>query len=231
MKSNWRYILVGSACIAAVSCNLPAGSRDVTSLAASDGAGTKLSFVGSFDAQSPAFLALESLAPGNPPSLLISSFGKDVQDAVYATPNFSTAFKNLSSNSAVPTGNKIANGVTWPNGVKMAPAKMFPQPTLVVAGGFLPPGKVGAISLISNPGTQGASELKITKDKFAGPYGWFYHKVEFRDMDGDGDLDIITARALFPLVPIPFVAAGPKGELVWLENPGSSAQGPWTEHV
>ena len=50
----------------------------------------------------------------------------------------------------------------------------------------------------------------------------------WRDMNGDGLLDIVTARAFDPL----FIGK-PSGKLIWLEQPKTSplANVPWTEHV
>jgi hypothetical protein len=55
--------------------------------------------------------------------------------------------------------------------------------------------------------------------------GFFYHKGLFVDIDGDGLLDIITARAKKPLF-----GAG-KGQLMWLKNPNNSSQFPWESVV
>jgi hypothetical protein len=231
MSRPFKLFLLAAVGLSPLGCKFPSKSQPNSRVEAGQNDQARLSFVGSFDAQSPAFLALEPLSPNTEPTLLISSFGKDVEDTIYALPSFSKALGNIASRIPVSPLNKITNAVTWPNGAKMAPEGMFSRPTLVVAGGFLPPGKVGAITLITSPGTPSASEKKITTNKFSGPYGWFYHKVEFRDFDGDGDLDILTARALFPLVPIPFLASGPRGEMLWLENPSSDSSATWKEHI
>jgi len=61
------------------------------------------------------------------------------------------------------------------------------------------------------------------------PVDWSYHRVIWKDMDGDGDLDALTARFNWP-----FVTAA-RTALVWLENPGlplaeTPSEG-WNEHV
>lgn len=84
--------------------------------------------------------------------------------------------------------------------------------------------------------------------------GWFYHKVIWRDMDGDGLLDILTARATKPIIgsgALPAVASqspflrrasfAPRshparaagGELLWLKQPSSDPlkNVPWEEQV
>eukprot|EP00058_Branchiostoma_floridae_P017682 XP_002603171.1 hypothetical protein BRAFLDRAFT_63196 [Branchiostoma floridae] len=59
---------------------------------------------------------------------------------------------------------------------------------------------------------------------------WFYHRVEWVDMNGDGRKDALTARAHFNLV-----GASSKSQLVWFEQPSSSsypALSPsWKGHV
>lgn len=56
--------------------------------------------------------------------------------------------------------------------------------------------------------------------------GYFYHHALLRDMDGDGDLDILTARATKPLF------GEEAAEMLWLEHPGANplGSGPWAEH-
>lgn len=72
-------------------------------------------------------------------------------------------------------------------------------------------------------------EFKMTKDKGSVLDGWFYHQAIWYDMNGDGRLDLLTARATKPI----FGAEG--GEMVWLEQPASDPLGaaslPWQEHV
>ncbi len=46
--------------------------------------------------------------------------------------------------------------------------------------------------------------------------GYFYHKADWYDVDGDGLLDLITARATKPLF------GSGSGELLWLKQPSSS---------
>ena len=60
---------------------------------------------------------------------------------------------------------------------------------------------------------------------------WFYHKAFARDMDGDGDLDFVTARCRDNVIPFPWNPPN-MGMLIWLENPGGEdplAQR-WEEH-
>ena len=47
------------------------------------------------------------------------------------------------------------------------------------------------------------------------------------DMDGDGDNDIVAARATDPTVPWEKKAA----DLIWLERSEAPTTGAWTEHI
>jgi hypothetical protein len=66
--------------------------------------------------------------------------------------------------------------------------------------------------------------VQISTDK----KGFFYHHAVWHDVNGDGKLDVVAARASDPAFPGKHAA----GELLWLEQPaaGSLAQ-PWAEHV
>merc|ERR1719262_735287 len=66
--------------------------------------------------------------------------------------------------------------------------------------------------------------VKLTEDK----KGWFYHQAYFIDINGDGRLDILTARAQYGLLPWSSKA----GEMIWLEQPATEPLSgtPWVEH-
>jgi hypothetical protein len=69
--------------------------------------------------------------------------------------------------------------------------------------------------------TPGCKHLQGAHPKF------FYHKVEWNDMDQDGDLDMLTARCLNdgPITPI-------NQTLLWFENNGQfpTQVSLWKEH-
>lgn len=91
---------------------------------------------------------------------------------------------------------------------------------LLVCDGFLVPGKSdGSVSLVP---INGDPVITLSQPKS----GYFYHMAVWEDLNGDGRLDLLTARATKPLF-----GAG-SGEMLWLEQPASNPlSGSWMEHV
>ena len=116
----------------------------------------------------------------------------------------------------------------WPNAVEFVPAntwKGLSKPSILVADGFLVPGKTnGAIFCVTEPGTDREQVSKLTSDKNQ----FFYHKAI--PLEIDGHHGVLTARACKPV--LPWLSA--EGELVWLEkpdanNPIAAWNTPWRE--
>jgi hypothetical protein len=169
---------------------------------------------------------LESLRPGAGQSLVICSFGMLGADSVATLSEPGARLSDLAGVRPVV----LTDEVVWPNEARPAPAGILGFDALVVAGGFLVPGKnPGALSLVPLPRQPGAGRMhpiRITADK----PGWFYHRAEWVDLDGDGQLELLTARATKP------IGREGRGDLLWLEPPArdaglQAASGPWTEHV
>jgi hypothetical protein len=186
----------------------------------------------------PVLLSVVDCAPQSPPKIL-----KAVQKVKIPK----VAFANLIDNKALyltsfdpnPLGGKdytylvndaneilqgklttpevIPGAITWPNLVQKAPESLFGKPGTIISGGFLVPGKSnGAITFATEAGY---TELFRAK-------GYFYHQVEFYDVDGDGQLDILTCRAQKPLL------GSAKGDLTWLKpKDRNKPLGPWVETV
>lgn len=176
--------------------------------------------LGTIEAAKPAFLSLAETgtAPGH--ALLVSSFNPFGSDHLFMIEDIGTTLPRLNEARLVEVGN-----MKWPNEARMAPTHFIqsegaPSNLLVVAGGFLVPGKAtGGVHLVQ---PENGQSYKITRDK----KGYFYHRVEFIDMNGDGRLDLLTARASKPLI------GASKGELLWLEQPSSEAlHSEWKEHL
>jgi hypothetical protein len=117
----------------------------------------------------------------------------------------------------------------WPNETARLPDGMVPFEALIAPQGFqsaLPPGRLSLINL-DDPQRR---EYLVDQSSFIPPrcapgsadnQPWFYHGAVFIDMDEDGLLDIVTARASFK------VRGGmcpPTGQLVWFRNPGKALQ-------
>ncbi|XP_035659346.1 uncharacterized protein LOC118404383 [Branchiostoma floridae] len=84
----------------------------------------------------------------------------------------------------------------------------------------------GAVDLLQGWAQHEVSPVTISSQ--AAGEEWFYHRVEWVDMNGDGRKDALTARAHFDLV-----GASSKSQLVWFEQPSSyPALSPsWKGHV
>lgn len=123
----------------------------------------------------------------------------------------------------------LTDELDWPNDMTLLPEEMFGYRALAVGHGFLVPfggHTTGGVSVI-NLDDPSSSPVKVTKDI----KDWFYHKAYYRDMDGDGDLDLITARCRDNVIPFPWNPEN-KGTLIWLENPGEgkNTEEEWEEH-
>lgn len=107
--------------------------------------------------------------------------------------------------------------VTWPNEIEKYPSSPDQEEILVVASGFFPPIKNnGGVYLIH---TKNGTVEKISKEK----KGWWYHRTRFWDYDGDGRLDIVTARAYKGMF------WGKGAELIVLLAPNGKSRKKWEE--
>jgi hypothetical protein len=112
----------------------------------------------------------------------------------------------------------ISEAIDWPNEITPIPEHIFGKGYFAVASGFLVPGRsTGSIYILdSNTGiVRAISEKKR---------GYFYHKVIWFDINGDGRLDIVSARAKKPII------GATDGELVWFEQPVNTDD-IWREHL
>lgn len=180
--------------------------------------------VGQIDANHPAFLTLME-SPDGSSDLYVSGFSVMGGGTVSAVQDVSDKLAEGPPLEAKLLTEKI----DWPNEISpqpLAEAGTGGRRLLAVPSGFLVPGRsTGAIYVMAtneaNPTDQATfGTLKITEDK----KGWFYHRAEWIDMNGDGRLDLVTARAR--------VGLGGKtaGEMLWLEQPESPLAEAWKEH-
>jgi hypothetical protein len=204
----------------------------------------------------PAFLKVEG------DNLYVSTFynsnlqWKNAPDAVYRYPITSSAFPGSFDVRASTTAAKV----TWPNEVSETSGPAFVNATSGLAvratsvpGGFIVPFKKSQLYVALDVGVAG----KLATFQVSSSGGWFgsnkyfYHRALWKDIDGDGDLDLLTARSDYSVPPLGSFT----GQLLWLENPGAGGRGvavgadvkalaaknangdvssllkPWTEHV
>ncbi|XP_055958615.1 uncharacterized protein LOC126830593 [Patella vulgata] len=95
-----------------------------------------------------------------------------------------------------------------------------------VSGGFLVPLKAhGVIDLFDYSSAPPKGPYRITDN--SADADWFYHRVQWKDMNGDGRVDAVSCRAKKPVL-----FGREDGELVWFEQPASGAlSSTWKTHV
>eukprot|EP00057_Strongylocentrotus_purpuratus_P004366 XP_003728542.1 PREDICTED: uncharacterized protein LOC100889205 [Strongylocentrotus purpuratus] len=92
----------------------------------------------------------------------------------------------------------LVDGLLWPNEVEPVPEDVFGKDMYWwVANGFLVPtkqaGSVGLIEAHQDTSADPAPYHDLTSGSTS--ENWWYHRVYFVDVDGDGRKDILTARA------------------------------------
>ena len=155
-------------------------------------------------------------------SLWITEFQAFRSGNVYAIDNITNYYPSFSTAKY----SSVATGFKWPNKISLAPKELGSY--VVVPDGFLVPfASTGGLYLISASCSSGRYDGESPVELTTPKNGWFYHMVYWRDMNNDGKLDIITARATKPLI------GSAKGQLLWLEQPSQNPiqSVPWTEHV
>lgn len=120
-----------------------------------------------------------------------------------------------------------SNAINWPNSITVVGAEVFGFPAVALGDGFLVPSHTtgGVWVMEASPEPQTLKQpVKISQDRS----GWFYHQAHFVDIDGDGLLDVVTARCQYAVWPW----AKKQGELVWLKQPSKDALSgdSWQEH-
>jgi hypothetical protein len=196
-------------------------------------------FIGSFSCNGgltsgPGFLAIDGGA------LIVSRFTGDPleSDDVASVSDF--AERIIAGTISTATCNRVA-ALTWPNDVEPVSIQLSNDKNsgenselfngLLVPGGFLvPPKTIGGINLInSSNGEISKGVYTLSTPKILPGDGYFYHRAVPVDIDGDGLLDILSARATKPLV------TSPLGELIWLKQPATAplepSSLPWKETV
>ena len=135
-----------------------------------------------------------------------------------------------------------ADFLSWPNEVNEVPPSVFGAGYIAIPTGFATPKTSdGCIAIADiNAGhtfgypigadhiqiiTGGCGTGSIRESKY------FYHVAKWFDMDGDGDLDLLTARAEGKTNPTDLSSS----DLVWFQNPGDgvfkAGNNPWKVFV
>lgn len=180
--------------------------------------------LGSISITDPSFVRVLQCGSATSPSLWITEFsgGLDKPGKVYTVANVTSFYPDFSVAKPI----LVSSDFKWPNRISVAPKEIGDY--LVVPDGFLVPGKsTGGIFLL-NCDLQRDVEHSLKPIELTSPkLGWFHHMVVWRDMNGDGRLDTLTARATKPII------GDAGGQLMWLEQPAENplTSVPWKEHV
>lgn len=163
----------------------------------------------------PAFVKFLTTGPTAHPELIVSSFSM-LSGTRISRVNLTKLGDQPIASEDITVMNQ---NLIWPNEITPVPESILGPDYVAVSTGFLVPGRsTGAVALVQLS-TGEALELTTPKK------GWFYHRTYFEDMNGDGRLDIVTARGTKPIM------SDGQGELVWLEQPSKNPTDTWSEHL
>ncbi|XP_063408011.1 uncharacterized protein LOC134691412 [Mytilus trossulus] len=191
-----------------------------------------LQYIGNFTVSHPGFLSLirtqDTGRINDDYSLFVSSFNGApfTTDHVYFIPAIGTVVQTFQSNGHHTVKHTtLSSNIVWPNEVNQVPDDVFGKKMMSIAGGFLVPLKTkGSIRLVDlSTGTpQRPTEITTGSDD----HHWFYHRVLWLDMNGDGKKDAVTCRAKKSLL------GSGTGQLVWYEHPQTdSISNPWHHFI
>jgi hypothetical protein len=176
----------------------------------------------------PAFISFESIFSTN--DLLITQFSETGSGSVYAVTDAQELFTRNANLKSVFNASTLGNDYTWPNVAAPIPKEVFNSDEktayckgggdnsdeadtcglLVVPDGFLTPGhKTGGVYLLAARTTSITGKVALSPSE----KNWFYHHVNWVDLDGDGRLDVLAARANIDTF------GRSRGELIWLRHP------------
>ncbi len=164
-------------------------------------------YMGTFTMNAPAFVEIITFDDDDTKEkhLLISEFSAIpfVSGNVYLASGVKESMLNGEIDKIAPQ--KIGSGFKWPNMVDTIPFKVFNSRAILVPDGFLVPTKKnGGLYVITlDQSNQPQQQFKISQDKT----DYFYHTGYWKDFNGDGHLDLLTART---------DAVKGDGELLWL---------------
>lgn len=187
----------------------------VSCLAALPAAATIVQVVGQIAAPHAAFVNVVPSALHSGHELIVSRFGVLGGDAIERLP----LPTSIITNPGELRLKTVTSYVNWPNEATPVPEEIFGANYLAFGTGFLVPGRGTGDVLIVH--MYEPIQFVISRQK----PGFFYHRIVWVDMNGDGRLDALTARARRKML------GGGEGELVWLEQPADDPRQVWQEHV
>ena len=159
----------------------------------------------------------------------VTAFQVAGDDHIYRIKNFDGSADGCSGNEV----ETIFEGTfPWPNSVQRVPDSIFNDGNkwYSISAGFFPDNKNDGCIAFFNGDNSNPSDTTIFMTPGCGnspqedPF--FYHKIEWLDMDNDGDLDFVTARVINdgPVTPL-------DEDLLWFENDGiPSNSNNWKMH-
>ncbi|KAJ8316263.1 hypothetical protein KUTeg_006277 [Tegillarca granosa] len=181
--------------------------------------------VGYFHVHSPGFVSVlrsnsSTDSSQNEYTIYISSFSGNTfsADHVYRLTNIGNKLNQLDQLKP----EVVSSHIVWPNEIHDVPDHVFGKRMVSIAGGFLVPFKTkGTISVIDVSSNTIGGPYELAKDHL--DHDWFYHRILWTDMNGDGlDDAFIEKRAAH-------------GELLWFENPSQVVRDkfehPWDHFV
>ncbi|RUS86576.1 hypothetical protein EGW08_005657 [Elysia chlorotica] len=178
---------------------------------------TRATLLGTFYYEEAGFISLFQNTSTQKYNLLLSSFGIFKSDVAVVL-DVGSQLKNVSA----ITPKSLNKEMKWPNFIEKVPDQVLETktPYIIIPDGFLVPGKEHG-SLTLQPLYGGASSV------ISGTSGsWFFHLVQWVDMDKDGTLDALTCKSTKPLF------GSFKGAMVWYKNPKDhSLNSPWKETI
>ena len=155
--------------------------------------------------------------------MLVSSFGAMSSGHIYMVPGIKEAVQagDVSTLEAVKLDTP---SFQWPNDVAQVPFEVFNERAILVPDGFLVPGKKDGGMFVTRISADDITQTTETVRIAAKKNNYFYHMGHWVDLNGDGRMDLITARSN---------ANAGEGELLWLEHPegGLDSGEYWTEHI
>lgn len=152
----------------------------------------------------------------------IGTFGLDPDNIDHT---FDDICDNIISNTTSP---ELASAkyLTWPNEINRVPFSVYNKRGLVmIPNGFATPttfdGCLAIADLKRGPWPVQENGIQVISGgcgySSRNDIKYFYHFVKWIDMDGDGDLDALTARGSSKTLP----TALDSSQLVWFENDGT----------